>query len=84
MNNHIIAAGLIIVGSGVVQAWTSKKPITPVIIGGYVFMLILSILDMFGGQISTIASALAMLAVVYVLLNVFPWSQISSLLKGGK
>jgi hypothetical protein len=71
MNKHIIAATLVIGGSGIIKAWQSQppKPITPIIIGSYVFMLVLSILDLFGGQVSTLAGALAMVAMVAVILN---------------
>lgn len=69
VNKHIIAATLIIGVSGIIKAWQSKKPITPVILGSYVFMLVLSIIDMFGGKASQLAGALAMLAVVAVILN---------------
>lgn len=47
-------------------------------------MLVLSLADMFGGEISKLASALAMLAVIYILLTVFPWQQIISFARGGK
>lgn len=69
MNRHIIAATLIIGASGVVKAWQSKKPITTVILGSYVFMLILSIADLAGGQVSQLAGAIAMVAMITVILN---------------
>jgi len=83
MNKHITAAALIIMLSGVLKAWASQTPITRVIIGGYVLLLILAILDLFGGPLSRLASAIAMLAVVYVLLNQFPWSTVLAALQGG-
>ena len=69
MNKHIIAATLIIGGSGVIRAWQTKKPLTPVILGSYVFMLVLSLADMFGGKMSQVAGAIAMVAVIAVILN---------------
>lgn len=69
LNKHIIAATLIIGGSGVIRAWQTKKPLTPVILGSYVFMLILSIADLFGGEVSRLAGAIAMLAMIAVILN---------------
>lgn len=64
------------------NAWTNQKPITPVIIGSYIFILIMSIMDMFGGGLSDLASALSMLAVTYVLLTEFPWSTILKFVQG--
>lgn len=69
MNKHIIAATLIIGGSGIIKAWQSKKPITSVILGSYVFMLILSLIDLAGGQASKFAGAIAMVAMLAVILN---------------
>jgi hypothetical protein len=84
MNKKVVVATVVIAGSGVVNAFMHKKAITPVIIGAYVFMLVLSIVDMFGGPIASLADGLAMLAVVYVLLSVFPWSTILSVVQGKK
>jgi hypothetical protein len=83
MNKKIIIATVVIAGSGVLNAWQNKKPITPVILGAYIFVFILAILDMFGGQLSTLAGALAMLAVVYILIHEFPWTQIQDAINGG-
>jgi predicted membrane protein len=85
MNKHIIAATLIIGASGVVNAWQNKKAITPVIMGSYVFMLVLSIIDLFGGEASRVAGAIAMVAVVAVILNT--WTPLLSTITkavGGK
>lgn len=81
MNKKIIAAAALIGFSGVVKAASSKAPLTPVITGAYIFLLMLAILDMFGGQASTLASALAMLAALYVLLTEFPWQSVVSAVK---
>jgi len=81
MNKHIIASVMIVGGSGVINAWTNKKPITPVILGSYVFLLTLSIADMFGGQVSQLAGAMALLAAVTVLLTEFPWGTVLKAVK---
>ncbi|SRR6266702_6743729 len=78
MNKKIIIATVVIASSGVLNAWQNNKPITPVIMGAYIFVFILAILDMFGPPLSTLAGALAMLAVVYVLLNEFPWGKLTA------
>jgi len=82
VNNKIVVATVVIAGAGVVNAWMNKKPITTVIIGSYILLLILSLMDMFGGKASQLASAFAMLAVVYVLLTEFPWQQLIKLAQG--
>ena len=79
MNKKIVAAAVLIGGTGVVKAITAGQALTPIILGSYVFLLMLAILDMFGGQASTLAGALAMLAVVYVLLTQFPWQAVTGL-----
>lgn len=85
VNKHIIAAALIITGTGLYNAIAKHNTsVTRVIIGGYVFLLITSILDYFGGPLDTIASAMAMLAVLYVVLRVWQqigiWSDIGKML----
>lgn len=82
MNKQIIAAVVIIAAAGVVSAWTKKQPITRVILGAYVLLLILSVLDLFGGPVSRLASALALIAALYVLLNEFPWQSVIGLIQG--
>jgi hypothetical protein len=82
MNKTIVASTAIIMGSGLANAYMNKQPITRVIIGGYVFMLMLSVGDMFGGDIGKLMSALALLATTYVLLTQFPWQAVINLLQG--
>lgn len=86
MNKQIVVAAFIITGAGIVNSLSSNppKPITRTVMGGYIFLLVLSFLDLAGGSVAKIASALSMLAVVYVLLNVFPWGLVLSTLKGKK
>lgn len=65
INKHIVVATLGLIAIGVVKHNNSPNtPLTPVLIGGYVFMLALSVLDLFGGQASQLASGLAMVALV--------------------
>ncbi len=82
MNKKIIVATFIIAGSGVVTALTTGKPLTPVILGAYVFILVLSIADAFGGDIAQLAGGLAMVAMLYVILNQFPWQAVLGIIQG--
>jgi hypothetical protein len=82
VNRKIIVATVFITGTAILRTHMTGQPMTPILIGGYVFMLVLSILDMFGGDLSKIAGALAMVAVVSMLF-LFPWQQITTLLRGG-
>lgn len=84
LNTKIVVATIVIAASGIMQAWTDKKSITYVVIGSYVLLVILSIMDMFGGSLSQLASALAMLAATYVILTEFPWQQLINLTQGKK
>lgn len=72
VNKHILVTVVVIFAGGVVRVWVLHQgTITKTMIGALVFMLILSVLDIFGGPLSSLASALAMLALVAVLLDVF-------------
>lgn len=82
MNKSVVASTAIIMGSGIANAWINKKPVTRVIVGGYVFMLMLSIGDMFGGDLGKLMSALALLAATYVLLVEFPWTTVIGAVQG--
>lgn len=84
MNNKIIVAVLFIGGTGVIRAFTENKSLTPVLLGSYILLLVLAIADMFGGKIAELSSAIATVAVIYVLLTQFPWNDILTALKGGK
>lgn len=61
---------------------SKNTTLTRILVGAYVWLLLLSLLDMFGGALSQLASALAMLAAVYVTLTVFPWQVILKLATG--
>ena len=82
MNKKIIVAVVVIGGSGVVNSIVNHKPLTPVLLGSYILLLVLAIADMFGGAFSDIAGAIAMLAMVYVLLTEFPWKTILQTVQG--
>ena len=84
MNRHIVVAVVIVSGAGVINAITSKKPLTPVIIGSYIFFFMVAILDMYGGPMSTFAGALAMLAATFILMNEIPWIAIVAWVQGKK
>lgn len=84
MNQKIIVAAVVIGVSGITNAWLNSKPITGIVIGSYVLLLVLAIVDMFGGPFSDLSGAIAMLAVVYVLLTEFPWKQLINLVQGKK
>lgn len=58
------------------QAVVANKGVSRIMIGTYVFLLVLSVLDFFGGPASQIASGLALVAVVYVTLTQFPWQSL--------
>lgn len=70
VNKQVIASTLVIMAVGIVHAWTAKPPqgITSVVMGGYGVMLVLAVIDLFGGGMQRLASALSLLAVVFVLL----------------
>jgi hypothetical protein len=82
VNNKIIIAAVVVGGSGVLNHLLTNQPITKVVIGSYIFLLVLALVDMFGGPFSQLSGALAMLATVYVLLTEFPWTQIIALAQG--
>jgi hypothetical protein len=82
VNRKIIVAVVVISGAGIVNAWTAKKHITPVIIGSYVFLLVLALADTLGGSMSQFAGAMAMIAMVYVLLTEVDWKQIIAFAHG--
>ena len=82
MNRKIIVSVIIIAGSGIINAWQKNQAVTPVIIGSYVFLLVLSLLDTIGGPVANIAGGLAVVAATFVVLNEFPWNTLLSALQG--
>lgn len=82
MNKKVIVVAFVVAGSGIVNSWINKKPLTPVIMGAYIFVLMLAVMDAFGGELSTLAGAFSMLIMTYVLLVEFPWSTILKFVQG--
>ena len=67
MNRMIVGAGVVIIVYGVIESRLNNTPMTPVFIGGYVFLIVLALLDLFGPPLSNFANAMALIAVVYIL-----------------
>lgn len=82
MNTKIIVSVMIIAGTGIANAWSNNKPITAIVLGSYILLLVLSVMDMFGNGLSQLASAIALLAMTYVVLTEFPWKTIIKTIQG--
>lgn len=54
------------------HATNAPFTLTRLLAGAYVWLLLMSILDLFGGPLSDLASALSIVAAVYVTLNSVP------------
>lgn len=82
VNRHVVIAGIIILGCGMVRYWTGKTStrvnFTRLLIGGYVLVLILSLLDL-SSVLRPLASALADLAAIAVLFSSGVLSWLASL-----
>lgn len=78
INRTVLFSALIIGLSGAIQSFLNTGKFARQLIGAYVFLLLLSLVDLIGGAASQLASALAILAVLYVLLTQFPWTQLAS------
>jgi hypothetical protein len=78
INRTILFSALVIGIAGVTQSFLRTGKFSRALIGAYVFLLLLSMIDLIGGGASQLASALAILAVLYVLLTQFPWAQLYS------
>lgn len=84
INRHIIFAGAVIGTAGIINGWSHNRANTPVVVGTFVFVLMLALIDAVGGPVSRLASALAMIAVLVVLLDEFPWTTILATISGKK
>lgn len=73
MNKTIVAGVLLITATGIIKVWTTGGSFSHVLIGGYVLLLVLAVLDFFGGPFASLANTLVMLAVVTIVLYEFPW-----------
>lgn len=76
INRTILFAALFIGLVGAVQAYVNHGKLARVLLGSYVFLLLLSIVDLIGGGASQLASALAILAALYAGLTQAPWQQL--------
>lgn len=72
INKKIVVSGMVIMAAGIWKAWTSKppKPISRIILGGYVLMILLAIVDTFGGQAANITGNIALVAMATMLLGI--------------
>lgn len=69
INRAIVISAGGITAIGVLSAWSQGRGITRVVVGGYLLAVFLSVADMFGGGVSTVAGGLGMLALVAVFLS---------------
>lgn len=76
VNGRIIVAVVVIASVGSLRAFLTGRPITRVLVGAVLVVILLSIMDLFGGPFSQLAGDLAMLAMIATLLlelpDVFP------------
>lgn len=82
VNKAILIGALGITATGVVVAVTKQKPITPVIMGGYVLCLVASIADLAGGEISRLMGDIVLAALFGVVLTELPWDTLLGLVNG--
>lgn len=68
INQQIVISAGGITAVGVVTALSQGKGITRIVLGGYLLAVFLSVADLFGGAVSSIAGAIAMVALVAVIL----------------
>lgn len=68
VNKAVVIGAVGITTAGVISAVVKKKPITPVVIGGYLVAVIGGVIDLFGTGASKLAGAIAMLAFFGVLM----------------
>lgn len=68
INRSVIIGAVGITTAGVLAAVVKKKPITPVVIGGYLIAVLGGFLDLFGGGASQLAGSIAIMAFIGVLL----------------
>lgn len=82
MNRTVLFAALFIGLVGAAQVYVTKGSMTRVLIGTYVLILLLALLDAIGGAASQLASAFAILAVIYAGLTQAPWQQLLKAVQG--
>ena len=82
MNRTVLFAALFIGLVGGIQAFINHGKIARVLLGTYVFLLLLALVDAIGGGASQLASALAILAALYAGLTQAPWQQLLKAVQG--
>lgn len=68
----LLVAGSIVIGVGVLNAVNQQKVLTPVLLGGLTFVILLSLLAAFSTQAASLAGDLALLAAASSLLIELP------------
>lgn len=68
----ILISGGVILSLGFIKGAITQKPLTPVVEGGLVAILLLSLLDSFGGSWEKFASSLAVVAMLAVIYSDLP------------
>lgn len=76
MNRTILFAALFIGLVGASQAVLNHGKLSRVLIGTYVLLLLLALVDAMGGAARQLASAIAILAALYAGLTQAPWQQL--------
>jgi uncharacterized membrane protein len=82
MNRTVLFAALFIGLVGGLQAFMNHGKLSRVLIGTYVLLLLLALVDAIGGAASQLASALALLAALYAGLTQAPWQQLLRTVNG--
>ena len=73
VNRKIVIAGVIIMGAGAYHVFVSKNGgLTRVVVGGYLLMLLGSLLDLIGGPVSQVLGWLMLLAAGTAALTILP------------
>lgn len=78
----ILASVAGIAAVSIFNAVQKKQGITRIVAGAYILLLLLSLLDLFGGAWAQIAGGIAMLALVTVVLTQIPWASLTLFTKG--
>lgn len=87
VNKPVIVAVIGISAISIVRLWAipklatastaNTKPVTPILMGAYVVLVVAALLDLFGGQLSIIVGRICLLALLTVILTQFPWSVVT-------
>ena len=83
VNRSVVISAAGITAIGVSNAYLNKKPITKIVLGGYLLALALSVFDLLGEGAAQVASAVAWLALAGVVLtNLDLWQAIFDSVSG--